>query len=303
MPSNPIQAKQINTGTPVDVTEQANAEGTSQALARADHAHALQVPVQDDGVAVGSRPKLNFLGAGVTVSDDVPGDRINVDIPGGGTSISRMDASLVSGVVGEWQFDGDLTDSSGNGFDLSATNTPVRFAEVEGLNSVWCRFSQIFQRPTPDSLLQITGALTIHSLTYVTVAEPQQDAAFAKLGASGETGPTNFLYDFGLDALAGQLRYFAEEGSGTNIEQLIEAGAITGKWTLYTLTRDATGSINFYLDGVLVAGPLSLNQPTDGSSGFLEIENMGGWLGGLIIANQQASAGDVLSLAQQVGVA
>lgn len=42
------------------------------------------VTVQDEGVPVGTRPTLNFQGAGVTASDDAANNRVNVVIPGGG---------------------------------------------------------------------------------------------------------------------------------------------------------------------------------------------------------------------------
>lgn len=40
--------------------------------------------VQDEGIQVGQRPKINFTGAGVAVTDDPSNDRVNVSIPGGG---------------------------------------------------------------------------------------------------------------------------------------------------------------------------------------------------------------------------
>ena len=40
--------------------------------------------IQDEGIALPFRPTLNFIGAGVTATEDVPNDRINIDIPGFG---------------------------------------------------------------------------------------------------------------------------------------------------------------------------------------------------------------------------
>jgi hypothetical protein len=48
-----------------------------------DAAGALnEITVQDDGVVIAARPILNFIGPGVTVTDDPANDRVDVEIPG-----------------------------------------------------------------------------------------------------------------------------------------------------------------------------------------------------------------------------
>lgn len=49
--------------------------------------------IQDEGVDLAQRPRLNFTGAGVTVTDDAVNNRTNVTISGGGGSVD------LSGVV------------------------------------------------------------------------------------------------------------------------------------------------------------------------------------------------------------
>ena len=44
----------------------------------------LILQIQDDGTSLPRQPKLNFIGAGVSVAEDSGNDRINVTIPGGG---------------------------------------------------------------------------------------------------------------------------------------------------------------------------------------------------------------------------
>jgi hypothetical protein len=63
-------------------TAQANATGAATTAARADHVHRTIVQSQDEGALVSSRPTLNFVGSGVTVTDDAGGDRTIVTIPG-----------------------------------------------------------------------------------------------------------------------------------------------------------------------------------------------------------------------------
>jgi len=50
-------------------------------------ADAQKVAVQDEGVAAGTRPTVNFTGTGVAATDDVVNNRVNVAIPGGGGAL------------------------------------------------------------------------------------------------------------------------------------------------------------------------------------------------------------------------
>ncbi len=68
-------------GIPV-TTACANAAGVSLLVARADHVHRSALPVDDEGVLVGTRCSLNFIGAGVTAVDNPGLDRVDVTIPG-----------------------------------------------------------------------------------------------------------------------------------------------------------------------------------------------------------------------------
>src|SRR5574341_447739 len=58
----------------------ANAEGTSSALARADHKHKRDVRVGYDGVDVGTRNRLNFTSTGSAPADDPGNDEVDVPI-------------------------------------------------------------------------------------------------------------------------------------------------------------------------------------------------------------------------------
>jgi hypothetical protein len=68
----------------------AGAVGVATTPARSDHTHEVAAQVQDEGVLVATRKRLNFTGAGVTASDDGAGDRITVSIPGGGGAASGL---------------------------------------------------------------------------------------------------------------------------------------------------------------------------------------------------------------------
>ena len=70
----------IDTGVPVTVRGANNQEGTATSLARSDHKHRNEIQVEDDGVLVGARPTLNFIGDAVSVVDNGGLDRLDITI-------------------------------------------------------------------------------------------------------------------------------------------------------------------------------------------------------------------------------
>jgi hypothetical protein len=104
---------QTPTGTPV-ATGVANAPGILDQLARADHVHRTLVRFLDEGTLVASRPGINFIGAAVTVTDDVVNDRVNVTLTPATSQISVSDnGSLISSTVTEINFVNGLSVSGG----------------------------------------------------------------------------------------------------------------------------------------------------------------------------------------------
>ncbi len=73
----------IATAAPVTVSGTVNSIGVATTIARSDHIHRLGVEVQEEGVLTATRPRLNFIGAAVTVTDDAGGDRANITITAG----------------------------------------------------------------------------------------------------------------------------------------------------------------------------------------------------------------------------
>lgn len=71
----------VSAGMPVGLGS-ALAAGSSSSASRADHVHKRDVEVLKNGVLVGIRRRLNFLGAGVTVVDNLGLDSIDITITG-----------------------------------------------------------------------------------------------------------------------------------------------------------------------------------------------------------------------------
>jgi hypothetical protein len=72
----------VTYGSPVS-TGQANADGVSTDVPRADHVHRTGLLVQEEGVDKGTRPTIDFKGA-VTVVDNPGDDKVEVTVEAGG---------------------------------------------------------------------------------------------------------------------------------------------------------------------------------------------------------------------------
>jgi len=64
--------------------------------------------IQDEGIALPFRPTLNFIGTGVVATEDVPNNRINVDIPGNVQPHDLLDGSQNQDTVANAVTQGDL---------------------------------------------------------------------------------------------------------------------------------------------------------------------------------------------------
>lgn len=72
----------LPTAAPITAQGALNSVGSSNAVARADHQHAVAVQVFDEGIDQGTAFRQDFTGAGVTAS--VLGGVATIDVPGGG---------------------------------------------------------------------------------------------------------------------------------------------------------------------------------------------------------------------------
>jgi hypothetical protein len=111
----------LPTAAPV-ATGTANSAGTANTTVRSDHVHRTEVAVQQGGTAVSSRPTINFVGPIVTVTEDIPNDRVTVTIIGGtGSGDVTGPASATDSAVA--LFDGATGKILKNSpFTLSGTN-------------------------------------------------------------------------------------------------------------------------------------------------------------------------------------
>lgn len=221
-----------------------------------------------------------------------------------GPTILPIDASAMVRVCGNWQFEADLLDSSGNGYNLQ-----------DSLSSLWMKIDEKWAKPTRQAtlineiaapglspLLQITGELTVHVLVRIGAAIGAQAYLFG-FGGVGETEPPNYLYALRVNT-TGDLEYFHESGGGIDRVVSWEASIPVGKWTLVTVTRDVAGTgVVLYLDGQQIATGTTLTPPTGGTLSKFLSSAIVGHLGGIVVCANQQSGAEILAVAQQVGVA
>ena len=130
------------------------------------------------------------------------------------TSIYLHD--LTYAPVALWQFNGDLTDSSGNGLTLSVEAGTLWYADLaRGVKGIYFDGSTRLTRGVWDSVLAISGDLTIEMIVRFQSLSAS-DSYLASFGASGETFGVNALYEFILLANRAGIMLLAENGAGSN---------------------------------------------------------------------------------------
>ena len=157
--------------------------------------------------------------------------------------------------VGLWLFDGDLNDSSGNGFDL--TGTPDYTTELRDKRVGAIFGTTPWTRPSRDSELSIIGALTIEAV--VTVAfSSATTMTVCSIGNTGETEADNSAYYAMIgSSISGasdkKMTLLWESSTGVNrsvtsATEVVPVGIPCH--LVWTRSADATAIVNMYVNGV-----------------------------------------------------
>lgn len=237
--------------------------------------------------------------------------------PGSGGSsdtlwtVEAIDISGLTNVEAAYHFEGDVNDYSGNELHLNQGVSDVTYLWAYGREWAWGENTRSWGRATHDANLAITGALTIHLLVVpASIHVAWGNDNFYMFAASGETEADNYLYDLELST-NDKFVYFCESGAGANITHQFDVGFPGQVPQLVTLTRDAAqGDVTLYINGK-EAGTAStlLGSPSGGSAAKLALYDIASsqgaqcLYGGLVIQSEEMSAADILTIAQQVGVA
>jgi hypothetical protein len=193
---------------------------------------------------------------------------------------------LLHSPVGLWQFDGDLTDSSGNGFDLSLAAGTLRYGPGirPDLQSLFCDGSTRVSRVT-EATLRITGDVTVALLAHPNEGIGGAGETFVTLQKVGEDPEQNVL--FNLEMLAGNLFHsFFEKGVSFPVPNTLLTPAPPFslqpmRWHHLVYTRGSANKL--YHDGRVIFDDAGANgNPVNGVESFINIGDDPGGSGGFV---------------------
>jgi hypothetical protein len=175
-----------------------------------------------------------------------------------------------------YQFDGDLTDASGNALTLTVSTGTECYTDLlpglRGVNLDGLRLTHAF-----NAIYQITGDITIEFLGHFFGVPNGEPIVVFSGGTSDASSTLNYLYEVSLSTATNrQIFWFSEHGTGVNDAYGLTAQSMPppGRTFHFAATRTAN-VIQFYVDGK-THGPASsaLTAPTDGSASIF-------WVGGI----------------------
>src|SRR5690349_5303608 len=166
-----------------------------------------------------------------------------------------------------YHLDGDGTDYSGNGYDLTVTASPVYRHVLPGIVGL---ASGYLKRPSSDAALRLTGDFTILILCIMR-AVPAAGVLVA-FQEAGETEANNAQYLLRFDNQS-TAHFIHERGAGVNDEFLSTGSGITlpslNEPFLFAESRE-NGVVTFWLNGVQYGTSSStFAAPTGGTGSVL----------------------------------
>lgn len=173
--------------------------------------------------------------------------------------------------VGLWQLNGDLTDSSGNGYDLTMASGNAHYGDIApGVKGFLHDGASRIYRSSFTSALAIVGDMTAEMLIVYNGVPFPSNLVILSHDANGESSDTNYLYQIAFTDNPIVLRYFAEFSTGTNV--LYTINEVIPQTICHLAMTRASNVIQFYLNGnALGAASTTLTAPSDGSNGRFSI--------------------------------
>lgn len=178
------------------------------------------------------------------------GSAIVVADTGGTKPIQKL--GLEYDPVGLWLFNGNLNDSSGNGFNLAGS---PEYTTTEIDKQIGAIFgTSAWARPSRDAALNITGAVTIEAVISLNFAGIGMGVCV--VGANSSSSADNIAY-FALIGSSGEMVMSWETGS--SVSQTVSSA--TGvraipqgipSHLVYTRSADETANVNLYVNGINV---------------------------------------------------
>lgn len=184
--------------------------------------------------------------------------------------------------LGLWQLDGDMTDSSGNGYDLAIDTGTELYAPIsDTLQGFRFDGATGLIYDVAEAALQITGDMTIEMLVSWLIDPPGfgvnttlTGPYLAAHGVPGESGGDNNMYSLKARP-GGGIGWLTESGSGTNAVYDIDCEIPTYLLHHLAAVRESN-VVSMYIDGGLVGTSSTLAAPSGGTSGRFVLGSIGG---------------------------
>lgn len=219
-----------------------------------------------------SEPDLDGSNAPESVvTDSIVIDSVGGQAEGGGGGGAPQYHDTTFSPVALWQFNGDLTDSSGNGFDLLTGTGTERYASLfTGFQML--NMNLVARRSINDSLLTLTGEWTIECLVSVPANETGADRTLISFEGGTEFENTNHLYNIRLNG-SNNLENFCEYSTGANSFRATSIPQSDLRPIRHlAVTQSSDGKTNrFYIDGVFQEEVTATNAPTGGTNSRIGI--------------------------------
>ena len=172
--------------------------------------------------------------------------------------------------LGLYQLQGDGTDASGNGRDLTANGSSVYSAGWAGTAAyIENTNAQTFSRS--DASFAVTGALSVYGLIKAD-SITGDFRTIAGYSTNGGTSADNTLWQMYLDTSSTSLVYFHQNGTVNNNIFDSSVPIPLHEWVWIGFTRDSAGTgIKLFVNGELIGSSTLGNAPDGGGNSNLEI--------------------------------
>ena len=207
----------------------------------------------------------------------VEGSRAEQDIT---RPISPTLTVPVGTVQGLWDFDGDLTDQSGNAITLTASGlTPYYGPSPVPGESSFIKTSTGQLQAAVDAALIIHGAITCELMFKPRDIVSASGYGFLCLPTAAGGATANIPWGFLVVSGTNEWVYYHEYASGgASFHQVNSGHFLTpGRWHHLTITKDTAGTlIRLYVNGRLAKREVVANASAGGSAAPLKLGDDGG---------------------------
>lgn len=199
--------------------------------------------------------------------------------------VNRHD--LTHSPVGLWQFDGNLNDSSGNSFNLTAESGTARYGDlVPGISCLYSNALRLVYN-TSGTALAITGDMTVEFMFRGDTPTNSYFVGYAG-GSSSSTQANNVLYSIQIPSGLFGATWTQESGSGAATSYALTNRVLPRTVLCHVAATRTSNVIQFYLNGRAFGAASSALTTPDG--GTTSVFRVGG------DASQNAVVGNISSL-------